>query len=109
MARIITASIDLTKIDKSKIKTTDKDGNPFKNGAKYLEITIGINDEENKYGQDTSISISQSKEERESKTPKIYLGNGKTVWTDAKYTPATPAQAEAQVESDIANDDDLHF
>jgi hypothetical protein len=60
--RIINASIDMSKIDKSKIVTTDKNGQPFKNGAKYLNVSIFVNDELNLYDKDCSIAISQSKD-----------------------------------------------
>lgn len=83
MAQIIQASIDLNKIDKSKIQTTDKNGNPFKNGAKYLNVSITINDDPDNYGNHASIAINQSKEEREAGQAKVYLGNGKIVWTQA--------------------------
>ena len=89
MARIISASIDLTKIVKSKIIEGKK--------GKYLNIQVSINDEVDQYGNDANITINQSKEEREAKTPKVYLGNGKTVWhsgVDAKPAPATPAPEE---------------
>jgi hypothetical protein len=69
---IINASIDLTKIDKSKI-------NNHANGAKYLSISIFINDEPDKYGNNVSIALAQTKEEREAKQNRVYLGNGKTV------------------------------
>ena len=85
MAQIIQASIDLTKIDKSLIQTVNKDGQPFKNGGKYLNVSITINDEENQYGQDTSISTGTSKDDR------TYIGNGKTVWrSNAPATPKKP-------------------
>jgi hypothetical protein len=73
MARIISASIDLTKIDKSKI-------NNHKNGSAYYNIDIFIKDEKDQYGNDCAISQSQSKEEREAKDKKVYIGNGKSVW-----------------------------
>jgi len=72
MARIIAASIDLTKIDKSKI-------NNHKNGSAYYNIDIFIKDEKDQYGNDCAISQSQSKEEREAKDKKVYIGNGKSV------------------------------
>jgi hypothetical protein len=80
MAKIITASIDLAKIDKSKIVTTDKNGNPFANGAKYLNVQISLNDEADQYGNTVAISINQSKAEREAGEKRIYLGNGKVTW-----------------------------
>ena len=73
MAQIISASIDLTKIDKSKI-------NNHKNGSAYYNIDIFIKDEKDQYGNDCAISQSQSKEEREAKEKKVYIGNGKSVW-----------------------------
>jgi hypothetical protein len=106
MAKIISASIDLTKIDKSKIKTTDKNGVAFKNDAKYLEIQIVINDEVNEYGQDASIRINQSKEERELKEKPIYLGNGKTVWDSAANNVQV---VQAEVITATTSNDDLPF
>jgi beta-xylosidase len=73
MATVITASIELTKIDKSKIFE--------KEGRKWLSLSISVNDETN-YGNNVGISHNQSKEEREAKTPKTFIGNGKVVWTD---------------------------
>ena len=75
MSKLLTGSIDLSKIDKTKIVDRDKDGNLFQNGAKYLNIVVWINDEADKYGNNASIQISQSKEERESGVKAIYIGN----------------------------------
>lgn len=75
MSKLLTGSIDLNKIDKTKIVSTDKNGNPFENGAKYLNVVVWINDEADKYGNSASIQISQSKEERESGVKATYIGN----------------------------------
>lgn len=74
---IISASIDLTKIDKSKIVEGKK-------GQKYYNIGIIVNDEKNQFGQNVSLFDDQSKEEREARKPKNYLGNGKSVWSNNK-------------------------
>lgn len=71
------ASIDLMKIDKSKIIT-------HANGCKYLNIDITVNDEKDQYQNDVSVAVSQTKEERDLKLKKTYLGNGKTVWESEK-------------------------
>ena len=71
--RIIGASIDLSKIDKSKII----DG---KNGAKYYNFTILVNDEPNQFGKDVALTQEQTKEQRANKDKKEYIGSGKTVW-----------------------------
>ncbi len=104
--RIISASIDLMKIDKSKIVTKNKEGQPFKDGAKYINIDIIVNDEVNEYGQDTAIKVNQSKEERESGVKATYLGNGKTVWTGESNEPKS---AVAQYEGKDEDLDDLPF
>ena len=67
MASIIKASIDLNKIPKDKIYIGKK--------GKYLPITITINDENDQFGNQGPVVVEQSKEEREAKSPKTYLGN----------------------------------
>lgn len=95
MAILVNASIDLTKIDKSKIFEKD--------GKKWLNLTIALNDEVTQYGQNVSISVSQSKEEKDQ--PKTYLGNGKIVWSNGKVMNAIPKDAPAP----NPVDDDLGF
>jgi len=70
--RIISGSIDLSKIDKSRIVEKD--------GKKFYNITIIVNDEKNTYGQDVGITTEQTKEQRERKEQKHFIGNGKTVY-----------------------------
>ena len=71
--KIIAGSIDLNKIDKSRIVAG-------KNGAKYYNVSILINDTKDQYGNDVSIIESQTKEERAAKAQRKFLGNGKTVY-----------------------------
>lgn len=78
---IISASINLSKIDKNIDIQTDNAGN------KYLNIDIFINQEPNQYGKDVSIAVRQSKDERESKKPKKYLGSGLTVFPKSESKP----------------------
>ena len=76
MATILNASLNVAKIDQKKL-IAGKTG-------QFLNVTITINDEVDKFGNNASIFESQSKEEREAKTPKNYLGNGKVIWTSDK-------------------------
>ena len=76
---MLLGSIDLAKIDKNRIITTDKNGKPFDNGAKYLNIVVWINEEVDQYGNIASIQEGISKEERESGIKPTYLGNLKNV------------------------------
>lgn len=61
----------------------------------WANITLFVNDETNTYGQNVSAALSQTKEEREAKTPANYVGNGKVVWCDDKIV--TAAKVERQV------------
>lgn len=72
---ILNASICLDAIDYNRVTVA-------KNGKKYLNLSIVVNDEKDKYDNDVSISHSQTKEEREAKVGKQYLGNGKKVFSN---------------------------
>jgi len=75
--KIISASINLNKINKSKL-IKGKDGN------EYLNISIICNDSENEWGKDVSITEGQSEQERKDKVKKNFIGNGKTVYNSDK-------------------------
>ena len=83
MSTLISLSIDVTKITKSKIK----DG-------KYLDVTISVDDATNQWGKNASIYESQTKEEREAKASKAYIGGGKVVWTDGSIKVAEKSSNE---------------
>jgi hypothetical protein len=102
MSKMLTGSIDLNKIDKTKIVSTDKNGNPFENGAKYLNVVVWINDEADKYGNNASIQISQSKEERDAGAKAIYIGNLKE--PQSRNNEQTRANRES-----FADDNQLPF
>lgn len=51
-----------------------------KTGDESVNITISLNDAPDQYGNNASIWISQTKEERDAKAPKVYIGNGKVVY-----------------------------
>jgi len=88
MSAIITLSIDLTKIDKSKLKD-----------CKYLNTQIFINDD-TKFGNNVSMAYSQSKEERDTKQPKQYIANGKVNWTDGTIKVAEKDEVKVEVKTD---------
>lgn len=74
-----------------------------KRNEKGIEITTSVNDDVNNYGQNVTSYVAQSKEEREEKKPKFYVGNGKTFWTDGKIS--VPAKVEqAEVVSNASDD-----
>ena len=101
MASIIKASIDVNKIPKDKIFVGKK--------GKYLPITITINDELDQFGNQGPVVVEQTKEERDAKAPKTYLGNVKVVWTNGNNVEPAPRDgAPAQAQS-APQPDDLPF
>ena len=82
MASIIKTSIDLNKIPKDKIYVGKK--------GKYLPITITINNEADQFGNQGPVIVEQTKDERDAKAAKTYLGNVKVVWTDGNNVDTAP-------------------
>ena len=70
--KLLKGKIDVTKIDKSKLFKGTK--------GTYLDIDIWLDDKEDKYGQLGNIQQSLSKEEREAKAAKIFIGNVSKVY-----------------------------
>lgn len=67
----------------------------------YDKYTMSINDKQDDWGNNASVWIAQTKEERDSKTPKKYVGNGKVTWTDGNIVKAEFVEKpEAKVEKD---------
>ena len=101
MASIIKASINLNEIPKDKIIIGKK--------GKYLPITITLNDEVDQFGNQGPVIVDQTKEEREAKVAKTYLGNVKVVWTNGNNVePAPRDNAPAQAQT-TPQADDLPF
>ncbi len=71
MSKLIKLSIDLTAIPKGKIKD-------HTNGKQYVSIDCWVNDEVDRFGKNVSLNISQSLEERNAKSPKVFCGGGET-------------------------------
>ena len=104
MASIIKASINLNEIPKDKIIIGKK--------GKYLPITITLNDEVDQFGNQGPVIVDQTKEEREAKVAKTYLGNVKVVWTNGDNVGAAPRedQPKPQAPAFVAEaGDDLPF
>ena len=97
MAGIIKANINLNNIPKDKIYKGKK--------GSYLPITITVNDEPDQFGNQGPVIVDQTKEEREAKVAKTYLGNVKVVWTNGQFPdPAPydrPQQTTAKADVDL--------
>ena len=100
MASIIATSINLNKIPKDKIIEGAK--------GKYLPITITLNDESDQFGNQGPVVVQQTKEERDAKTEKVYLGNVKVVWTNGDNVGVAPKN-DPQIAAASGPVDDLPF
>ena len=86
MSAIVNFSLDLSKLPKEKMIKGKK--------GTYINLSLSVNDETNQYGSNASVTLSQTKEERDAKQDKLYVGNGQVVWTDG-----TCVRAEKKTES----------
>ena len=103
MASIIKTSIDLNEIPKDKIYVGKK--------GKYLPITITLNNEPDQFGNQGPVVVEQTKDERDAKAEKTYLGNVKVVWTDGNNVDTAPRDnnQSAPAPAPAAADADLPF
>ena len=104
MAGIIKTSINLSAIPKDKIIEGKK--------GKYLPITITVNDEVDQFGNQGPVIVSQTKEEREAKVEKTYLGNAQVVWTNGQFPQPAPRDNQSNIQAapaPAAVEDDLPF
>tara|TARA_R110002124_G_scaffold34777_1_gene113720 strand:+ start:214 stop:516 length:303 start_codon:yes stop_codon:yes gene_type:complete len=100
MSAIITYSLRVDQLPKEKFIAG-------KDNAVYVNLVMSVNDE-TRYGNNASVTISQTQEEREAKKPKQYIGNGKVVWTDNKIVLAE-REDKAEAVTQEAQTDDLPF
>lgn len=83
-------SICLSDIPKEKIQVSEK------NGKMYVNVIVTDRREPDKFGNDATVYMSQTKEEREAKADKEYIGQGqkkddfKTVQGDHPFAQTTP-------------------
>ena len=102
MASIIKTSINLNEIPKDKIYVGKK--------GKYLPITITLNNELDQFGNQGPVVVEQTKEERDAKTPKTYLGNVKVDCTDGNNVNTAPRDNNsAPATAPAAANEDLPF
>lgn len=97
MSTLINLSIDVTKVTKEALSK-----------GKYLNVTISISDEINQYGQNVAAWEAQTKEDREAKIERNYVGNGKVVFTEGLVT-AVPTEEKKPAAKKKVDTTDLPF
>lgn len=78
----ITLDIDLTMLPKDKIRQAS-------NGHKYIKLSATTMKQPDRYGNDMTLYITQSKEERGQ--DRIYVGKGKT-WEERQKVNDFPSE-----------------
>ena len=75
-----------------------------------VKLTISLSDQTNKFGQNVSAYVAQTKEQREAKKPIFSVGNGKTFWSKGE-TPVPQREEQQQAPQPVTSDkeDDLPF
>ena len=98
--KLINAGINVSKVPKSAIREDN-------NGNKWLNVDIWINPDADDYGNHASINIQQTKEQRDAKEKKVYIGNGKKMfgWDDA---PTASMMTGKQIKA-AQDDGDIPF
>jgi hypothetical protein len=70
----------------------------------YLDCDLTERREIDDYKNTHNISISQTKEARQAKAPKVYIGNGKTLTFGSSSAPSAAPRQAAQAEDDDGDD-----
>ena len=102
MGAIIRYTLNLDKLDKSKVIKGKK--------GTYYDLTLSVNDDISQYGDNVSVYDTQSKEDRQAKKNRNYVGNGQVVWTDGSIQ-AVPYKGDSEQTSSVRQmeESDLPF
>lgn len=102
MSEIHKVSICLSDIPNERIQTAQ-------NGKKYITIVTTEKRETDQYGKNATAYIEQTKEERESKANRIYIGSGWVTKFNENDAPISQQQKTEQIDSGGYVSDDLPF
>lgn len=98
---MLVINLCLTDLPKDKISVSEK------NGKKYISLVVNERKDADQYGNTHSVAVNQTKDERENKKKKEYVGSGKEYNFDNNnqnnsYTPPQPT-------NQVGDTDDLPF
>jgi hypothetical protein len=65
----------------------------------YKPLTIKINDQLDQFGNQVQAWHEQSEREQKEKAPRIFVGNGRVIWTDGKIQTAQAIKKQKENES----------
>ena len=98
---MITISVCLTDLPKEAIQTG-------KNGKKYINLVCDKRKAESQFGETHTLYVSQTKEQREAKEDKVYVGGGKEFIFGGKEQPKQQTKSQPKA-APIEDDDSLPF
>jgi len=103
------ASLSEIYVKKSTLETILKTLNA-KQGkeSEGVKLTISLSDQTNNYGQNVSVYVAQTKEQRDAKKPLFYVGNGKTFWSKGE-TPVPQREQPTQAPQPVTAGDEDKF
>ena len=105
------ASLSEIYVKKSTLETILKTLNS-KQGkeGEGVKLTISLSDQPNNYGQNVSVYVAQTKEQRDAKKPLFYVGNGKTFWSKGEtHCPQREDPKQEPIQVTSGNENDLPF
>lgn len=81
------------------------------NGKLYMNLTIGMRKEPDQWGRDLKVYVTPTKEDREKKANKVYVGGGKTfIFAQSSGTQPTDAEINNIIPQTPTDEkDDLPF
>ena len=98
-------AIPANKLKVRKLKNGDK--------AAFCNLILAERKEEDQYGNTHTVFISQTKEERDAQTPKIYIGSAKLIGAETAtanpFANLEPTEKTAETEKTATINDDLPF
>ena len=97
---MIVLNICVSDLPKDKIITG-------RNGKEYINLVLDERREVSQFGETHTITLSQSKEEREAKATKVFVGGGKEYVFERREQPKVQPQPAKQAGS--SEIDDLPF
>ncbi len=99
---MIVLNICVSDLPKDKIITG-------RNGKEYINLVLDERREVSQFGETHTITLSQSKEEREAKATKVFVGGGKEYVFERREQPQPQAQPQPARQSGSSDVDDLPF
>jgi hypothetical protein len=103
MGQLIKITIEAEKLRNAPSFTSEK------TGRKYFSLMVDVGDRVDQYGNHVSMYSEQTKEQREGKVPRHFVGNGKVIYGHGKIDANAPAQQESAPKKSAPKEDDLPF